>query len=305
VATLSGPQPWHAIGYAEFNFLGKRRVDFEITSGKPAEPPILEIRPADVLTEVVKAFARADAWATLPPAEADRVVSVADREPGDAIHVHPLGSLSARQRVLPLGQTIDRFGTSVVQPTAFTLRGFQVGSAAVVSPGNELYDDFSPGQFLSLTDDERVARPVFESMRSGGSVNAPRFRIPTLANGAPDMVAAQSGYRESVVDVEPTTGARSATGPTPGPEVSAQVLSALVHGGAAAHAETRSNGPREFRGAAVPVGVVDERWVVTDANTLLPVGGAAPESAAEAHERLDDRPADAGPATVVTVAEAG
>jgi hypothetical protein len=301
-ATLSGPQPWHAIGYAEFNFLGKRRVDFEVTSGTPKEPPVLELRPVEVLTELVKAFVSDDAWATLPPAEADRVVSIADRQPGDGIPVHPLGSISARQRIVPLKQTIDRFGTSVVKPTAFTLKGFEVeGAPGVVPPESELYDDFSPGQFLSLTDDERVARPAFESMRSGGSVKATRFRVPA---DRPGGVAAQSGYEEAIVDVEPATGARDATDiKGKAAELPAEALAALVQTGAAAHAETRSNGPRGFRGPAMAVGVAGERWVVADADTLMPVAGAPSESAAEAHERLDDRAASAAPAVVVAVGE--
>ena len=302
-ATLSGPQPWHAIGYAEFDFLGKRRVDFEVTSGTPVDAPPAEISVSGVLDEVAKAFARADAWATLPPAEADRVVSVRDREPGEAIHVHPLGALSARQRVLPLGQTIDRFGTSIVKPTAFALKGFQVGGGATVPAGTELYDDFAPGQFLSLTDDERVARPAFESMRSGGSVNAKRFRVPS---DDPDGVPGQSGYQEAIVDVEPGTGVRSATlAGGKRVEIPGEVVAALVHGGAAAHAETRSNGAREFRGPAVEVGVVGERYVVADADTLIAVAGTPAESAAEAHERLGKRSPEAVPAAVVPVGEAG
>jgi len=303
-ATFSGPRPWHAVGYAEFNFLGNRRIDVELTSGTPAEPSIPEISPGDVLDEVVAAFASADAWATLPPPDADRVVSIRDQAPGDAIHVHPLGALSARQRVLPLGQTIDRFGTSVMRPTAFTLKTFDVAGAQA-PPETDLYDDFAPGQFLSLTDDERVARPAFEAMRSGGSVKATRFRIPKRPDGTPDTVPGQSGYQESVVDVEPTTKLRTTTIPTAGPEISAETLAALVHGGAAARAETRSNGPREFRGPKAEVGVATERWLVADADTLRPVPGAPDESAAEAHERLDRRPADAAPAAVVPTGEAG
>ncbi len=217
------------------------------------------------------------------------------------VHVHPLGALSARQRVLPLGQTIDRFGTSVVRPTSFSLKCFAVGTDTH-PPEAHLYDDFSPGQFLSLTDDERVARPAFESMRSGGSVKAIRFRLPT---GGENGVPGQSGYSESIVDVEPTTSLRSATTPATGSAAPETILAALVHGGAAAHAETRSNGSREFRGPALEVGVVGERYVIADADTLTPVPGATAESSAEAHERLDDRPPTAAPATVVPVGEAG
>jgi hypothetical protein len=305
-ATLSGPTPWHAIGYAEFNFLGNRRVDLEIKSGPAEKPPIAEIAPADVLAAVSEAFSRPDAWVALPPSEADRVVSLRDQQPTPGVVVvHPLGTLSARQRVLPLGHTIDRFGTSMVAPTAFALKGFQVAGAGVTTAqAEDLYDDFAPGQFNALSDDEALARPAFESMRSGGDVKATLFSLPA---DRPGGVSGDSGYEEAIVDVEPTTGLRSAgAAPVGKPDMLPDgVLAALVDGGPAAHAETRSNGSKEFQGGPdLAVEVDSERYVVAGSDTLGRDPGAPTESAAEAHHRLSRRSPTAAPAQVVPAREA-
>jgi hypothetical protein len=303
-ATLTGPTPWHAVGYAEFDFLGKRRIDLELTSGPAAKPPISTISPGDVLKQVADAFASADAWAALPPREVDRVVSLREQQPTEGVVVHPLGSLSARQRVLPLGQTVDRFGTSEVAPTTFKLNGFQVGTVTITTPqAEDLHDDFPPGQFKALTDDQRLARPAFESMASGGRAQAKLFLLPTTRPGG---TPGGKDFEESVVDVEPTTGARSPGDP---PQlktaaIPAATLSALTLGGPAAHAETRSNGSTEFRGPELGVTVASERYVVAGADTLGRVQGAPLESSAEAHDRLSRRSATAPPAQVVLAQEA-
>jgi hypothetical protein len=295
-ASLTGPTPWHALGYAEFDFLGKRRIDFEAIAGSPAGPPVLRINGRDVLGELVKAFAAADAWVALPPGEADRIVSITGADAAGHVVVHPLGALSARQRVLPLGTSVDRFGAAVMDPTTFRLDGFAVGSGATQAPAQVLYDDFSPGQFKALTDDEQVARPAFETLRSGGHVAVASFRLPaTRASG----VSASSDYVEAIVDVEPGTLFRSHRPPDVATAaVPAATLAALAGAGAAAHAATRAAGAAEFRGPTLGVTVEPERWKLADPDTLQPAAGAPAESCAEAHDRLAAAGAGATPCRV-------
>jgi hypothetical protein len=284
-ASLTGPTPWHAIGYAEFDFLGRHRIDVEATSGPDAQPPVVRIDGRDVLAEITKAFARSDAWAALPPQEGERVVGLRDLEAGAAVVVHPLGALSARQRVVPFGVSVDRFGTAVVPPTTFTLEGFLLsgGGGVVAKQASDLSDDFAPGQFTALTDDERVARPAFESLRSGGTVPVPGFRVPA---DRPAGIAASENYEESVVDVEPATGVRrdkASTGRVA--RLPVATVNKLAFAGAAALAETRTAGATGFRGPDLHVEVTDERYVVAETDTLVKDAGARPESAAEAADR--------------------
>ena len=302
-ATFTGPTPWHAIGYAEFDFLGKHRIEFEATAGQPASPPLNEMAPADVLAEILTAFGRADAWAALPPAEAGRVVTIRDHEPGATVVVHPLGSLSARQRVLPLGKTIDRFGAATVAPTTFTLAGFQRAAGQTDPPAEHLYDEFAPGQFTALSDDERLARPAFETMRSGGRVAFTGMALPDDARlGVPGA----ADYAEAVVDVDPETGTGSVSAPGgQAARIPDAALASLVHGCAAAAAQTRVSGAEGFRGPRLGVAVLPERYAAASADTLTRLAGAPDESSAEAHDRLARQHSTDPPAQAVLTCEAG
>jgi hypothetical protein len=183
--------------------------------------------------------------------------------------------------VLPFDKEIQRFGTADVAPTTFTLNGFKIGSSqATHTPAEQLLDDFAPGQFSPLSDDERLARPAFESMHSGGRVSVLGFRTPSTP-----PIAKTDDYDAFVVDDEPMTGSRTAAPAVLGTaRIPGGAFKVLVSGGAAAHAPTRSGGAIDFAGGEdLSVGVKPERYVAADANTLIssqPVG----TSAAEAHD---------------------
>jgi len=306
-AALTGPGPWRIVGYAEFNFLGKHRVDVDATIGQPAPAAPVIKRREELLEEITTAFARSDAWAALPPLEAERIVTLRDQPKGDRIRVHPLGSLSARQRVLPLRKVIERFGAAEVEATTFTLKGFTVGSSqAVEQPREDLYDDFAPGQFTPLTDDEKTARPAFESMQSGGSVGVAGFRTP-----ATPVATAASGYEESIVDDEPEIFARVAFPLVPAdpPAVIPEAaLASLALGGAASHAATRAAGAAAFRSESIAIGVKGERYVAANANTLAKDAASSAQgtSAAEAFDVLaaQDGQSQGAPGQVALVHEA-
>jgi hypothetical protein len=139
-------------------------------------------------------------------------------------------------------------------------------------------------------------------MASGGRVAAKLFRLPTTRPGG---VPGGADYDESIVDVEPTTGNSNTSPPRkPNAAIPGSTVLALVDGGSAAHAETRSTGAAEFRGPDLGVAVASERYVVAGADTLGRVPNAPPESSAEAHDRVARRSPTAAPAQVVLAEEA-
>jgi hypothetical protein len=280
-AALTGPGPWHIVGYAEFDCLGKHRIDVEASIGDVIELAAPVLLPTELLNQLLTALGRSDAWAALPPEDAARVVTLCDQPSNGRVRIHPLGSLSSRQRVLPFDKEIQRFGAAEVAPTTFTLNGFRIGSSqATYTPAEQLLDDFAPGQFSPLSDDERLARPAFEAMHSGGRVSVLGFRTPSTP-----PVATTDDYDAFVVDDEPLTGSRTAAPAALGTaRIPGGAFKLLVSGGAAAHAPTRSGGATDFAGGEdLSVGVKPERYVAADANTLIPSqpGGT---SAAEAHD---------------------
>jgi hypothetical protein len=189
--------------------------------------------------------------------------------------------------VLPLEKTIERFGTATVTPVTFSLVGFSVGGGAVAPAKESLNDDFAPGQFEALTDDQKLARPAFESMPSGGRIDVAEFAVPGDARTG---VAAQIGYEDAIVDVEPVSGTRTANPPEEAISQAfpAQLLKKLIQGSAAAFAETRSNGSDEFAGPDQSIVVRGERFVVAGADTLEKASDSPKNgfSSAQANDRL-------------------
>jgi len=297
-ASLTGPDPWHATGYAEFDCLGKHRIAFEATIGEPAPTPPLTMAPTELASQLAAALARPDAWAALPPPTDERIASLRNQPDGGRTLVHPLGALEARQRVLPFEKSIERFGAAIVEPTVFSLAGFDIGHG-MESPRDTLRDDFAPGQFTPLTDDERVGRPAFEAMLSGGVVNVSGFALP---EDSPTGTTVTTDYEEAFVDYEPdldtlvATTIASPLDPNYLSKLSSVLTSSglghLASGGAAAFAATRAGGAADFASKRLAVGVRGERYVAVGVDDLAPIAGspAGGASCAEAHDDIAASP---------------
>jgi hypothetical protein len=290
VASFTGPNPWHAIGYAEFDCCGKHRIDVEATAGTPQAPAEVRIGVGDLVIVLTDAIKLSDAWSALPPPDDSKIVSLCDAPTVGTVAVHPLGSLTLRQRVVPLGKVLTRYGAAIVDGVTFDIAGVSVGVNAVRVPppaAAATRNDFAPGQFEALTDDEKLARPAFESMRSGSILQATGTGLP--ADGASGVDAGVE-YEEAIVDVEPTSGARTSqsAGPAAVAVLPASIVATLVQGGAAARAPTNAGGADQFAGSNRSIGVVGERYVVANADTLDATAGSPPEgmSCAEAGDAL-------------------
>ncbi len=286
-ATFSGPNPWHIIGYAEFDFCGKHRIDVEATAGTPLPPPEVRISVGDLVAGLNKAIERPDAWSALPPIEGAKIVSLRDSPTAGTVAVHPLGTLTLRQRVLPFGKVLSRFGTAVVDNVTIEIAGVTIGSSTVrhaPRAQDATTDAFAPGQFEALTDDERLARPAFEYMRSGNNLQPVGGGLPVDGAGG---IAGGAEYEEVIIDVEPLSLERGGRAPrTAAALPTIGILSALVKGSASARATTGSSGADQFAGAKHSIGVLPERYVVANANTLDSAPNSSGVSCSEATDAL-------------------
>ncbi|WP_440766366.1 DUF6603 domain-containing protein [Natronorubrum sp. DTA7] len=217
--SLSGPAPWHIDGTVKVSIAfvsATVRVDatFGSADDRDALPPV------DVLSKLAAALEQPGNWKTGLPGVGESPVTL--RDPGDVdvegngedetptILVHPLAAPSVRQTVVPLDFEIERFGNAKpADATRFEIAGASVDgedeNEPTLSVGESVTEKFAPGEYLDLSDDERLDSPAFESMQAGtrfesGGVYAGQETAddgPDLANNARRTVLA---YETSVRD---------------------------------------------------------------------------------------------------------
>ncbi len=193
---LEGPTPWHAAGRGHIKlFIFKASFNFDERWG--SGPPPLAAAPVDLGGELVKAFAQPSAWSALPPSAAERspvrLSPFANRLLAEGQRVHPHGRLAARQRVLPLGVEIARFGHGVVDPPErWDIVDPRLGEDD--AQGGAVTDSFAPGQFMDLTEDQQLSADAFAPYRSGV-----RFVADLEGPDDSDFVGAELGWETKIV----------------------------------------------------------------------------------------------------------
>jgi len=166
LAALSGPAPWRVAGSVEFEvLLVKGRLAIDVTIGDDAPPP-----PPPVLLPPIlhAALAADDAWSAehaTPPG-----VMLASGPNTPTLLLHPHATVTVRQRILPIGVPITRFGAArPAAPVTFsnlTLRVATQGASTAVTDG------FAAGQFQDLPDAEALSSPGFQQLPSGAALQA-------------------------------------------------------------------------------------------------------------------------------------
>ncbi|MGN6257345.1 MAG: DUF6603 domain-containing protein [Solirubrobacterales bacterium] len=158
---LSGPTPWHAKGHASLEILFfSIDIGFDETWGEPA--PSLPPLTVDVKAELVKAVEKDTSWRTELPSNASQTVTLREIEPpSGTLLAHPFAILSVSQKVVPLGMEIDRFGNA--KPSGE--KKFEITAGG--NPPDEMREEFAIANFVTLSDDQKLARKSFEQMKSG------------------------------------------------------------------------------------------------------------------------------------------
>jgi hypothetical protein len=168
---LSGPHPWHYHGTASVDILFfSVSVSIDGSFGDPT-PAVVPAEP--VMTPLLAAVRNPQSWAAALPAGAERAVSLAGPKPGDTtIVVHPIGTLTVRETVVPLNTPISKFGSAAPSDgDTFTLGTVTVGGDGSVSTA-PVSDPFAVGQFTQLSDADALAAPPYEPFPSGLAIGS-------------------------------------------------------------------------------------------------------------------------------------
>ncbi|GAB4042321.1 DUF6603 domain-containing protein [Spirosoma litoris] len=174
--TLEGPTPWHALGEASFEigfiFTVTITVHIDKTFGEKRNDLL---PPVNVLDQLMTALNEASNWKVdLPTGNQHVSLREFQQDPQHPI-LHPFGTLSVRQKVVPLRLEIARFGYQQPDgPRRFDFTSVSVGNTTT-TPTDADYEkeEFAPAQFIQLSDAEKLSRPSFEpfdaGLRLGGS----------------------------------------------------------------------------------------------------------------------------------------
>jgi hypothetical protein len=276
--TISGPRPFRVDARAKlslFFFSVTFHVSFSIGEGAPAPLPAT----TTARERLVAALSDLRNWSANLPENETLLVSLrqATGAPAEVV-AHPLGEVAVRQRVLPLDLRIQRLGgEAVAGDDRFQLINARLGSVPA-GPGPAVQDFFALGDYLQLSDDERLSRPAFENLPSGRS-----FSAADLTGG--DRQARRLEYRTIVR----RRGQAPATGPRYEPGLDKFLVA--VQQGAAAQSPLRQRGAGRFAGASQAFALGEPRYTVVARRDLtrpadLPTEVAAGTTHAQATAAL-------------------
>jgi hypothetical protein len=162
---FQGPTPWNFQGSVSISFLFFTvSASVNLTWGDSTQATIPS---APVLPDLFKAFQNPQSWsAALPPATTVGV-SLATPSPNNKLLcVHPMGTLQVKEKVVPLDLPITRYGNATPSDgTEFSIQSVQINS--VTENTQTIQDYFAPGQFLTLSDADKLSNPSFEQLDAG------------------------------------------------------------------------------------------------------------------------------------------
>jgi hypothetical protein len=268
---LSGPRPLHIRGKATFEiFWCDFSVSFDKTLVSGERPPALP--PVSVTDQLIAALNDARNWGGQLAAGDRGVVTLrAANDDAAAIALHPLGTLSVKQTVVPLDLDIAKFGNATLADARrFSIAGVRVNGAAATF--QQVYDSFAPAQFLDLTDDQKLAAPSFQEMVAGVSVGLAGLDFTT--NGADILEDESITYETILVDDDAPRDA-------PASAASADFVNRYVPLGAAATSDIRRVGQAKYAAASGKNTVTPSAWAVVsrDDGSAQTLAGLAPGNA--------------------------
>ncbi len=184
--------------------------------------------------------------------------------------LHPLGTLTVKQSVVPLDIDISRFGQAApAGARRFTISSVSVGEhSQTTEPVKEF---FAPAQFFEMSDDEKLSRPSFEPMAAGMSIGSEEFVFSPNADDWLEVDAIK--FETLIMNKEKKESRRS--DPNNLYQLSAELFGKQARFGAAGAAAIRRSGKAKYRSVVGKHRIAKERWsiVATDSLTVEPVPG--------------------------------
>lgn len=252
--TLTGPTPWHLFGEANFVVLGiKGTAPVDLRIGDSDPPPEQLPDPVDVFAMLKAALSDSRNWQTQLPDPSTFAVSlrpptVGETAVGAPMLAHPLGTISVRQRVVPLMLAIRRYGNAPIQGASFFSAGFLLidrdhpeGTGTPLD-SEMVKEQFALAQYENLSDEQKLVGPSFSAQPAGFLV------ADTTFGSSPKVSIPPAGAFDGLQRV-PVTALRSTDLSSPSRHGRVEWFISM---GAAATSPSRTTGAARYFAAAPP-----------------------------------------------------
>ncbi|HEX6312894.1 MAG TPA: DUF6603 domain-containing protein, partial [Acidimicrobiia bacterium] len=266
---LSGPGRWEVSGHATISLLFfDVEIDFEVGWGSAPAPALPSVR---VGSELAAALSKPESWTAQLPAGGAAMVSLRGVDGGTDVLAHPLGEVVGIQKVVPLGIAVDRIGRAVpADGTTFDITGVEVAGQSQAPAFRD--EHFARGEYLDLTEEEKLSLPSFERFRAGVAVSTTDYEVPAA------QVAFEPEW-ETVFLPEPAPPMRGT--------VAAARLVEQARFGAVAHSELRKPDRLAPGIDALVTMAAPAFTVVAEADPATPVAGETVTTFTEAAQRAN------------------
>jgi len=163
--TFSGPTPWHFHGSASIQLLFfSVSASVDLTWGSSTQATIPQ---EPVLPDLFKVLENPASWSAALPFGTGPTVTLSTPPSGNqTLLVHPMGTLTVKENVVPLDLQIARYGNAAPSDgTEFSISSVQINAAS--ESIQSIQDYFAPGEFLNLSDADKLSNPSFEMYDAG------------------------------------------------------------------------------------------------------------------------------------------
>jgi hypothetical protein len=187
---LEGPGEWHATG--SFSFWDKT-IGFDESWGST---PALESQTQSAASAITAELADKDKIEPGPPLGGSALVTLAAVSGAQKL-AHPLAQVAIRQKAVPFNVQIDRLGTTMLSegPSTWSITSVTVGGQ-LTTASVPLTEWFARGQFMALSDQDKLDGHSFEQFACGVAVGTDAYVVP----GSGSKVAAE--YEVDILEPE-------------------------------------------------------------------------------------------------------
>ena len=242
--SLEGPGEWRAKGYFSFGILWwDDEIGFDESWGSaPAVEPDRRALPSCCATRSAtrRGSCQALPWEGTPSSRS------ASHRAGQTL-AHPLGLITIAQKAVPLDVQIDRIGTKLLdegKPT-FSIQSVTVGGDPTTRQ-EPVTDHFARGQFMDLTEQQKLEGRSFETFTSGVRIGSTDYTVATAGT------TVKADYEVEILEPEPVLNLHWKVATRFRESMASDVAMALVgYGAAASSARAKSEALKVDVGKAV------------------------------------------------------